>query len=222
MKGIVELDDFEENLKKINNNLELLNTKKQDNNNLEVHTYTPEKVMAERDIEKLLIDDISKDNEFKGFEWNIKTKEQKQDFISKYIDTIIIDKDTNGKLIIKQINFRSSFVDKIEKLSKVGAYDFSLPIEVNGKEEMLLVSSPMKKRQIENYLNYLRQYCDIDYFEDNEITTENDIKKLSYTTKDNQELLKIIPIIEDKNYGNETDLKLGIVVRNKIISTEQT
>ena len=172
------------------------------------------------DVEKLLIDDIAKDNEFKDFEWNIKTKEQKQDFISKYIDTIIIDKDTNGKLIIKQINFRSSFIDKIEKLSRVGAYDFSLPMEVNGKEEMLLVSSPMKKRQIESYLNYLRQYCDIDYFEDNEITTENDIKKLSYTTKDNKELLKIIPIIEDKNYGNETDLKLGIVVRNKIISTE--
>ena len=93
-------------------------------------------------------------------------------------------------------------------------------MEVNGKEEMLLVSSPMKRRQIESYLNYLRQYCDIDYFEDNEITAENDMTKLSYTTKDNQELLKIIPIIEDKNYGNETDLKLGIVVRNKIISTE--
>lgn len=178
--------------------------------------------MAKMDVEKLLIDDIAKDNEFKDFEWNIKTKEQKQDFISKYIDTVIIDKDNNGKLIIKQINFRSSFVDKIEKLSIVGAYDFSLPIDVNGKKEILLVSSPMKRYQIESYLNYLRQYCDIDYFEDNETTTKSDIETLSYTTSDNQELLKIIPIIENKHYGNETGLKLGIVVRNKIISTEQS
>lgn len=95
MKGVVELEDFEEDLKKINNSLEMLNTKKQENNNLEIHSFTPEKVMAQRDIEKVLYDDITKDNEFKDFEWNIKTKEQKQEFISKYIDNIVLDKKVN-------------------------------------------------------------------------------------------------------------------------------
>ena len=218
MKGIVELDDFEEDLKKINNNLELLNTKKQENNNLEVHSYTPEKVMAQRDIEKLLIDDMVKDNDFKDFEWNLKTKEQKQDFISKYLDSIIIDKDKNGKLEIKQINFRSAFIDKVEKIAKVGAYDFPLPFEVNGNHEMLLVSAPMKRKQIKEYLNYLRQYCEIDYFEDAGFSSEDGFHNIECSIKENQELLKLIPIIEEKDYGSELDFKFGIVIRNEITS----
>lgn len=55
-------------------------------------------------------------------EWNIKAKEEKQKFISKYIDNIVIDKTDTGSLDIKQINFRSSFIDKAVKLTQVGAY----------------------------------------------------------------------------------------------------
>ena len=220
MKGVVELEDFEEDLKKINNNLEILNTKKQENNNLEVHSFTPEKVMAQRDVERILYDGITKDNEFKDFEWNIKTKEQKQDFISKYIDNIVLDKNDDGKLEIKQINFRSSFIEKIDKLSKVGAYDFLIPSETNGKNEMLLMSGPMKRNQINTYLNYLRQYCDVEYFEDYGYSTDDGYHNLSYEITDDQELLKMIPIIEDKYYGSDMDIKMGFVVRNKLTSIE--
>lgn len=52
LSGIVELKDFEEDLKKINEKLEILNNKKQELNELDVHSFTPEKVMARRDIEK--------------------------------------------------------------------------------------------------------------------------------------------------------------------------
>ena len=40
----------------------------------------------------------------------------------KYIDNIVIDKTDTGSLDIKQINFRSSFIDKAVKLTQVGAY----------------------------------------------------------------------------------------------------
>ena len=220
VKGVVELEDFEEDLKKINNSLETLNKKKQENNNLEVHSFTPEKVMAQRDVERILYDGITKDNEFKDFEWNIKTKEQKQDFISKYIDNIVLDKNDDGKLEIKQINFRSSFIEKIDKLSKVGAYDFLIPSETNGKNELLLMSGPMKRSQINTYLNYLKQYCDIEYFEDYGYSTDDGYHNLSYEITDDQELLKMIPIIEDKYYGSDMDIKMGFVVRNKLTSIE--
>lgn len=57
MTGVVELNDFEEDLKKINEKLEILSTKKQEVSKLNVHTFTPEKVMARRDIEKMTTDD---------------------------------------------------------------------------------------------------------------------------------------------------------------------
>ena len=104
--------------------------------------------MARRDIEKISIDNGYKEKEFYKFEWDIKTKEEKQQFISKYIDNIVIDKTDTGSLDIKQINFRSSFIDKAVKLTQVGAYDYKLPFEVNHKQEMVLVSSPMKRKQV--------------------------------------------------------------------------
>ena len=70
----------------------------------------------------------------------------------------MIDKTDTGSLDIKQINFRSSFIDKAVKLTQVGAYDYKLPFEVNHKQEMVLVSFPMKRKQVNKYLGYLREY----------------------------------------------------------------
>lgn len=55
---------------------------------------------------------------------------KKQQFISKYIDNIVIDKTDKSSLDIKQINFRSSFIDKAVKLTQVGAYDYKLPLKL--------------------------------------------------------------------------------------------
>ena len=172
LTGIVELKDFEEKLKKINEKLEILNNKKQELNELDVHTFTIEKVMARRDIEKISIDNGYKEKEFYKFEWDIKTKEEKQQFISKYIDNIVIDKTDTGSLNIKQINFRSSFIDKAVKLTQVGAYDYKLPFEVNHKQEMVLVSSPMKRKQVKKYIESKtgEKYTKKDYLKHSLIT----------------------------------------------------
>ena len=215
LTGIVELKDFEEDLKKINEKLEILNNKKQELNELDVHTFTIEKVMARRDIEKISIDNGYKEKEFYKFEWDIKTKEEKQQFISKYIDNIVIDKTDTGSLDIKQINFRSSFIDKAVKLTQVGAYDYKLPFEVNHKQEMVLVSSPMKRKQVNKYLGYLREYFEIEYREDKGDRTENGMTVFDCSIPDNYELLKVIPII-DLNLFKGKDITFGLVFRPTI------
>ena len=220
IKGVVELKDFEEDLKKINDSLECLNNKKQEFNSIDIHTYSPEKVMAKRDVERLLIENVDKDNEFANFEWNIRTKEQKQEFIAKYIDNIVLDKDSKGNLEIKQINFRSSFIDKVGKLVKAGAYDFRLPAEVNGKDEMILISSPMKKEQIDTYLTYLKKYIDIDYFEEYNIAKKDDSYDVDLSIDEDEELIKAIPIVPEMLYGKETDYGMGFVMRHEIHTIE--
>ena len=214
LSGIVELKDFEEDLKKINENLEILNNKKQELNNLSIHTYTPEKVMARRDIDKLLIEDIDKDREFTKFEWEIKTKEEKQEFISKYIDSIIIDKDDKGNLDIKQINFRSSFIEKAEKLAMAGAYDFRLPMEINGENKMILMASPMRKKQIDKYITYLKDYCDVKYYETSK-TKDNDMINFETDIENDLEIIKAIPIINMNLFGKNDDINMGLIFRNK-------
>ena len=43
---------------------------------------------------------------------------------------------------------------------------YKLPFEVNHKQEMVLVSSPMKRKQVNKYLDYLREYFENEYRED--------------------------------------------------------
>ncbi|MGM9877856.1 MAG: recombinase family protein [Bacilli bacterium] len=212
MTGVVELNDFEEDLKKINEKLEILSAKKQEVSKLNVHTFTPEKVMARRDIEKMTIDDNYKEKEFYKFEWDIKTKEEKQQFISKYIDNIIIDKDSKGNLIFKQLNFRSSFINTAVKLVQAGAFDFKLPFEINHEEKMTLVSSPMKRKQINKYLGYLREYIDIEYKENKDDKEEDGKAILDTEIPPNYELLKIIPI-QDFNLFKKNNLSFGLVFK---------
>ena len=58
LTGIVELKDFEEDLKKTNEKLEILNNKKQELNELDVHTFT---------IEKVIVNDLYNDKVKKDF-----------------------------------------------------------------------------------------------------------------------------------------------------------
>lgn len=171
--------------------------------------------MARRDIEKISIDNGYKEKEFYKFEWDIKTKEEKQQFISKYIDNIIIDKDDKGNLDIKQINFRSSFIDKVVKLAQIGAYDYKLPFEVNHKEEMVLVSSPMKRKQVNKYLEYLKEYFEIVYREDKGDRSENGMSVFDSPIPENYELLKVMPI-QDYNPFKGKDVTFGLVFRPSI------
>ena len=134
---------------------------------------------------------------------------------SLFIDNIVIDKTDTGSLDIKQINFRSSFIDKAVKLTQVGAYDYKLPFEVNHKQEMVLVSSPMKRKQVNKYLGYLREYFEIEYREDKGDRIENGMAVFDSAIPDNYELLKVIPII-DINLFKGKDITFGLVFRPTI------
>ena len=64
------------------------------------------------------------------------------------------------------------------------------------KQEMVLVSSPMKRKQVNKYLDYLRKYFEIEYREDKGDRTENGMAVFDSAIPDNYELLIVIPIID--------------------------
>ena len=83
------------------------------------------------------------------------------------------------------------------------------------KQEMVLVSSPMKRKQVTKYLGYLREYFEIEYREDKGDRTENGMKVFDFTIADNYELLKVIRII-DLNLFKGKDITFGLVFRSTI------
>lgn len=77
---------------------------------------------------------------------------------------------------------------------------------------MVLVSSPLKRKQVNKYLSYLREYFEIEYREDKGNKTENGMSLFDASIPEDYELLKIIPIL-DYNPFKGKDVTFGLVFR---------
>lgn len=77
---------------------------------------------------------------------------------------------------------------------------------------MTLVSSPMKRKQINKYLDYLREYIDIEYRENKGDKEDDDKAILDTEIPSNYELLKIISM-QDFNLFKKNNLSFGLVFR---------
>ena len=95
----------------------------------------------------------------------LKSKDEKQSFISKFIDTATLKKNKDGSFEIEKVNFRSSFIEQIDKLYDKGIVDILTMIERNGKLEDAKVSVNMNKNQLEDYLGTLKKELDITYMD---------------------------------------------------------
>ncbi len=134
LKGIVEVNDFSEDYKVIEEKLNKLEEKRIQAIDLNRQTFSPQVIMADRDVEK---EKLIRSNKFKDMimaEWNNKTKEEKQEFISKFIESITIDKNEKGYYNLVNIKFRSSYIEQITKLMSYGMFDVALPC-TQGKED---------------------------------------------------------------------------------------
>ena len=80
---------------------------------------------------------------------------------------------------------------------------------------MVLVSSPMKRKQVNKYLDYLREYFEIEYREYKGYRTENGMAVFDCPIPDNYELLKLISII-DINLFKGKDIIFRLVFRPTI------
>jgi len=229
--GVVELDDFEEDLKVINERLKNLNLQKEEKTRLgKLRSYSVEKIMANRDIEKLF-DKDTKSKEFTFKEWDLKTKEEKQEFIARYIESITIENDKNKKygIDITDIKLKSIYKKKIEQLTKIGASDFKLPFVINGEVIDTRVSCPLTRKQLNIYLKELKQidsihYYEIDDFEESIFSyiEKNNIDLSFNANNENEEIYKFIPIIKDNQIKSNKDetYNLGILTNDKVLNFE--
>lgn len=225
--GVVELKDFEEDLKVINEKLNNLNIQKEKSLNIKnARNFSVEKIMANRDIEKLFDSDI-KSKEFIFNEWNIKSKEDKQDFISRYIESITIEKDNDKNLVVTDIQLKSLYNEKLNQLTNIGTSEAKIPMIVNEVNQDVYFSCPLTRDELNNYLKELSQFEIFNFYEINDycdtifnfFTNEN--RKLDFDIHESEELFKIIPIIKDDKFNNEEHelYNYGIVTNHKIYST---
>ena len=229
MNGILEMEDFSEDYKLIEEKLSTLENKRIDALDFDKESYNPQHLMAQRDIEreKLTEHEMYKDVLLKL--WTMKNKYEKQSFISKFIDTATLKKNKDGSFEIEKVNFRSSFIEQIDKLYDKGIVDVPTMIERDGKLEDAKVSVNMNKEQLEDYIGTLKKELDINYmdlgeyyFHDDKIDENYDTKTevakirnraVEFKIKKNQKIIRFVAIKQFKNFlaKPEGKLRLGVV-----------
>lgn len=165
LQGIVEVGDFSKDYKMIDDKLAILEEKRLEVIDANKQTFSPQALMADRDVAK---EKLIRSNQFKSMlmaEWESKTKEEKQEFISKFIESITLAKDEKGYFDLVNLKFRSSYLEQIFKLMENGMFDVEIPFE-KGKEIYPITSTVMMdKKELKEYMDRLSNYYEVSYYE---------------------------------------------------------
>ena len=194
IKGIVKIHDFKEDYKLIEDKLANLENKKLELVNLETFNYSPHELLAERDLEKEKMIRLDTLNTVLKTKWNGMDKSEKQEFISKFIDTIEIKKDSKGNLILEKINFRNGFIRQLVKFYDAGIFDVAVPVMV-GNEEKTIKGGRMNEEQLDKYLSKMNEHFETSFYEMYEtIDEETNEVILEYQQKENEKIIRFVAI----------------------------
>ena len=200
IKGIVEIDDFKEDYKLIEDKLANLETKKLELINLENFNYSPHELLAERDLEKEKMIRLDTLNSLLKSKWNVMDKSEKQEFISKFIDTIEIKKDNKGNLILEKINFRNGFVNQLLKFYDVGIFDVAVPVMINNEEDYIK-GSRMNEEQLNKYLSKMNEHFETSFYEMYEnIDTETNEITFEYQPKVDEKIIRFVALTNTNGF----------------------
>ena len=214
IKGIVEIDDFKEDYKLIEDKLANLESKKLELVNLETFNYSPHELLAERDLEKEKMIRLDTLNSVLKTKWNGMDKSEKQKFISKFIDTIEIKKDSKGNLILEKINFRNGFIRQLVKFYDAGIFDIAVPVMVGNKEKCIK-GGRMNEEQLDKYLSKMNEHFETSFYEMYEtIDEETNEVILEYQPKENEKIIRFVAISPKEKFPITVDNvkdKYGII-----------
>ncbi len=214
IKGIVEIADFKEDYKLIEDKLANLESKKLALVNLENFNYSPHELLAQRDLEKEKMIRLDTLNTVLKTKWNGMDKFEKQEFISKFIDTIEIKKDSKGNLILEKINFRNGFIKQLVKFYDAGIFDVAVPVMV-GNEEKTIKGGRMNEEQLDKYLSKMNEHFETSFYEMYEtIDEETNEVILEYQPKGNEKIIRFVAISSKEKFPISIDNvkdKYGII-----------
>ena len=167
ISGIVEMEDFGEDLKLIDDKLNKLEEEKLKYVDVNPGSISAMQMLADRDHE--IEERINSDTYIEDLknEWNSKSKNEKQEFISRFIESMIPEKDPDYyEINIKQINFRSRYLEEMKKLRKCDSVEFTRPSQSFEDVDVKKGTKIVTEEEKNEYVNRLKKYYDIKFYDD--------------------------------------------------------
>ena len=232
------MEDLAEDINVIDKKLAELKNMQIDSVDLVKETYNPAHLIAHRDIEKESLLDGKMYREMILNLWVLKSKEEKQDFISRFVESIAIKKNEDNTLSIEKVNFRSTFIEQVDKLYEKGVIDIPSKMETSGNLQNISTSINLSNKQVNEYLDEIKKEMNINYLDlgkyhfngeefdetegiKNEIATYKD-KAISFKIKKNEKPIRFFAIKEMKNYLAKPDYNVNFSVVTHAVPPNNT
>ena len=178
LKEIVDVEEFSKEYKEVDEKLSLLEQKRIEIIDLNKQTFSPQHLMAE---------------------WNNKSKEEKQEFISKFLESITIEKDKKGNYKLVNMKLRKTFIEAVYKLMQNGMFDMTI---ANEKGKDVRTTIMMDKQELQDYINKLNEYYEVSYYEIARLDKPKKGYQKKYLTIDEinengEKLFKLVELVTD-------------------------
>ena len=191
-------EEFKQESKIIENQIELINSKLLENSQAEQLNFTIDDILLKRDMD--FINKIKLPITYYAFNenWGFLDREVKADIIMRYVDGIELEI-INNKYEIKQINFRSTFYSDFEELYKKGYIDKKRPLayDLGGVYTNIRYSEYLPLENIMQHLYRLNEYYEVKLYKG---TFYKETEKLDIgPLMKNEVPIRIFPLQKDGN-----------------------
>ena len=160
-------EEFKQESKLIENQIEMINSKILENSQVEQLNFTTEDILLKRDMD--FINKVKLPISYYAFNdnWDLLDRQTKADIVMRYIDDIELEF-KNNMYMIKQVNFRSTFYSDFEELYNKGyidkkrklTYDFNgICIDTNVRYSEYL---PIK--EVMQHFYRLNEYYEVNFY----------------------------------------------------------
>ena len=204
-------EEFKEETKIIEEQLELINSKLLENEQAEQLNFTIDDILLKRDMD--FINKVKLPISYYAFNenWDLLDREIKADIIMRYVDDIELEM-INNKYAIKQVNFRSTFYSDFEELYKQGYIDKKRPLTYNFNgicvDTIVRYSEYLPIKEVMQHLYSLNEYYEVNFYKG---TYYKETEKLDMLPLKNGEMpIRIFPL-QDNNNGNENWVSMGML-----------
>ena len=218
VKGIVDVEEFSGEYKVIDEKLTLLEQKRIESIDINKQTFNPQHLMADRDVEKEKLIRSDKFYDMLMAEWKSKNKEEKQEFISKFLESLTIEKDEKGNYNLVNIKLRNTFIEQIYILMQNGMFDMTISDE---KDKDVRTTIMMDKQELQEYINRLNEYYEVSYYEVARLDEPKKGYQKKYLTIDEtndngEKLFKLVELVtDDKKYPQKKANRIVGAIRVK-------
>ena len=211
-KGIVELEEFSEDLKFIDSKLKDIKSKLEQDGTKDFLNANLDDISLYKDLSK--IENIKMDPDRLNLldVWSTWDRTFQQELFMKYIESIDLTFNSNHKIKLEKVNFRKSFLEEYDKLFSESLIDKELKVLTDNGYRMVSVSNNKSRNDIEMYINKLKKYYNIDYYETEIKYDDNGLIYLENKENINKDIIKLIPIMTTQKFNKQP--KYGVIALN--------